>query len=297
MIGGNVPKHLVVAARTGFLSSMRAKSYPWQQVAATLNMDARAIDLVDLGAAPMPVNDASVVQDYIEKTIEVTPKEWNLLVWISQNAIDDDQTGSLETKVRGAGDNFQKHINKLVFQTLNGGDGTDYGLAYDGQEFFDSDHVDKGGDYQTNQDNENALALSLDNFNTVWTAAQSVRDDQGEFTEFNYDLLVCHPSLYVTAQNVTGNMQAMDTANREMNPFSGLLKAPITSAHLDTTAWYLIASGEAHKPLIVAMRTQPHLQHAWFDPQTEDGGRHYFKFYARYDVAFGDWRLAQQGNS
>ena len=65
MIGGNVPKHLVVAARTGFLSSMRAKSYPWQSVAATLNMDARQIDLVDLGAAPMPVNDAAVVQDYI----------------------------------------------------------------------------------------------------------------------------------------------------------------------------------------------------------------------------------------
>ena len=175
MIGGNVPKHLVVAARTGFLSSMRAKSYPWQQVAATLNMDARAIDLVDLGAAPMPVNDASVVQDHIEKTIQVSAKEWNITVWISENAVKDDQTGTLETKVRSAGDNFQKHINKLVFQTLNAGDGTTYGSAYDGQDFFDSDHVDLGASYTTAQDNEGALALSLDNFNTSWIAAKKFR--------------------------------------------------------------------------------------------------------------------------
>jgi phage major head subunit gpT-like protein len=276
---------------------MRAKSYPWQQVASTLNMDARSIDLVDLGAAPMPVNDAAVVQDHIEKTIQVTPKEWNISVWISDSAIKDDQTGQLETKVRAAGDNFQKHINKRVFQVLNAGDGTTYGSAYDGQDFFDSDHVDKGASYTTNQDNEGALALSLDNFNTSWIAARKFRDDQGEFTDFDYDLVVVPPDLWSVAMNITGNMQAMDTANREDNPFSGLLKAPISSPELDTTAWYLIASSEQHKPLIVAMREQPHLQHAWFDPQQPDGGRHYFKFFARYEVFYGDWRLAYQGNT
>ena len=297
MIGGNVPKHLVVAARTGFLSSMRAQSYPWQQVASTLNMDARTIDLVDLGAPPMPVNDAAVVQDHIEKTIQVEAKEWNISVWISDGAVKDDQTGQLEMRVRAAGDNFQKHINKRVFQVLNAGDGTTYGSCYDGQGFFDSDHVDKGASYTTNQDNEGALALSLDNFNDSWIAARKFRDDQGEFTEYNYDLLVVPPDLWTVARNITGNLEAMDTANREQNPFSGLLKPPVSSPHLDTTAWYLIASSEMHKPLIVAMREQPHLQHAWFDPQQPDGGRHYFKFYARYEVFYGDWRLAYQGNT
>lgn len=297
MISGNVPKHLVVAARTGFLTSMKAKPYPWQQVAMTLNMDARSIDLVDLGAAPMPTNDAAAAQSHIEKTIAVEAKEWTSTVWISENAVKDDQTGTLERKVRSAGDRFQTHINKRVFQVLNAGDGQTYGAAYDGQDFFDSDHVDKGAHYTTPQDNESALTLSLDNFNTVWTAAQSVRDDQGEFTEYTYDLLVCHPSNFVIAQNVTGNVQAMDTASRESNPFSGLLKAPITTPHLDTTAWYLLASSEAHKPLILAMKEQPYLQHTWFDPTQPDGGRHYFKFYARYEVHYGDWRLAHQGNS
>lgn len=294
MISGNVPKHLVVAARTGFLTSMRERPYAWQQVAMTLNMDARAIDLVDLGAAPMPTNDAQVVQEFVEKTITVEPKEWSSTVYISDNAVKDDQTGSLEMKVRSAGDVFQKHINKRVFQVLNAGDSSTYGSAYDGQDFFDSDHVDKGASYTTNQSNEGTTNLSLDSFNAAWVAAQQFRDDQGEFTEYNYDLIVCNPANFVVAQNVTGNMQAMDTANREMNPFSGLMKAPITSAHLDTNACYLVASSEAHKPLILAVKEQPHLQHAWFDPQQPDGGRHYFKFYARYEVHYGDWRLAYQ---
>lgn len=299
MIAGNVPKHLVTSARTGFLSGMRRRQYPWQQITATLNMDASSQQLVDLGAAPMPTNSRSglTVQDFIEKEIEVEPEDWDITVFISQNALDDDQTGSLERKVRSAGDNFQKHINSRVFTVLNAGDSADEGLAYDGQHFFDSDHVDEGAEYQTNQDNEAADAISLDNFNTAWVAAQQFRDDQGEFTQFIYDLLVTHPTNKVVAENIAGNIQAMDTSSREMNPYAGELKAPVFSPYLDTTAWYIVASSEEHKPLILGMRKEPHLQHAWFDPTAPDGGRYYFKFFARYKVVYGDWRLAYQGNT
>lgn len=299
MISANVPKHLVTGARTGFLTGLRRRLYPWQQVAMTVNMDAASQQLVDLGAAPMPTNSAqgATVQDFIEKQMSVEALDWDITVFISQNAMDDDQTGSIERKVRSAGDNFQKHINARVFTLLNAGDGQTYHAAYDGQDFFDSDHVDKGAAYQTSQDNESALALSLDNFNTVWVAAQSVVDDQGEYAQFEYDLLVTHPTNKVIAENIAGNIQAMDTANREMNAYAGSLKPPVYSPYLDSTAWYLIASSEEIKPMILAMRKQPALQSAWFDPTAPDGGRYYFKFFARYDVYYGDWRLAQQGNT
>lgn len=72
MIAGNVPKHLVVGARTGFLTAMGRRDYPWRRVAEVFNMDAAAQDLVDLGAAPMPVESDKAggltIQDYIEKT-------------------------------------------------------------------------------------------------------------------------------------------------------------------------------------------------------------------------------------
>lgn len=300
MIAGNVPKHMVVGARTGFLTALRRREYPWAKVAEIFNMSAKSQDLVDLGAAPMPLESNKAggltVQEMIEKSITVTPVSWDVTIGISQDAVDDDQTGTLERKVKSAGDNFQKHINKRVFTVLNGGDGTTYGSCYDSQDFFDSDHADEGASYQTDQSNENTLALSSDNFETAWVAAQAFRDDQGEFTEYIYDLLVCHPTNKRIAANITGNVEQMDTANRELNPFVGEMSY-ITTPEIDSNAWYLIASGESVKPLVLAMRKQPHLQSAWFDPTQPDGGMYYFKYYARYDVKYLDWRLAYQGQT
>lgn len=300
MIAGNVPKHLVVSARTGFLSAIRRREYDWQRVAMTLNMSASSQELVDLGAAPMPLQSdqagGGTIQSYIEKNLSVKPESWDITVFISQNTLDDDQTASLDRKVRSAGDNFQKHINKRVFTILNAGDGQTYSAAYDGQDFFDSDHVDKGADYQTSQDNENILALTPDNFETVWVSGQSFRDDRGEFVGYNHNLLVVHPTNKRTAANIAENAEQMDTANREMNPFSGEITY-ITTPEIDTNAWFLIAADEPVKPIILAMRKQPVLQSAWFDPMQPDGGYYFFKFFARYEAYYGDWRLAIQGQT
>jgi phage major head subunit gpT-like protein len=244
----------------------------------------------------MPTQNPQVVQDHIEKSITVKPQNWYMTVWISQNAIDDDQTDSLERKARQAGKNFDKHINNRVFTVLNGGDSATYGTCYDGQHFFDNDHVDEGAHYQTNQDNEFTLALSLDNFETVEVAAQKFVDDQGEYANYNYDLLVCAPDLKRTAFQIVGNPEAYDTANNEKNPYSGDYDL-LTSPQLDSTAWYLAASSEEIKPILIAMRKSPTLNAMWFDPQQDDGGIYYWQWHARYEMYYGDWRLAVQGNT
>jgi hypothetical protein len=48
---------------------------------------------------------------------------------------------------------------------------------------------------------------------------------------------------------------------------------------------------------LVVIREAPNLQSAWFDPEAADGGRYYFKFYARYNHYYGDWRTAMMGNT
>ena len=297
----NVPTHLTVGVKSGFLSAPKPASINWQRVAMQHNMTSAQDTIVDLGATPMPLEDKGgpKIQDFIERSITVKPLNWSLTLFISYNTIKDDQTGgTLLAAARGrdAMTNFQRHINNRVFTVLNAGDSTTYGSAYDGQDFFDSDHVDKGAKYTTQQDNENTLALSLDNFETVYVSAQLFKNDVGEELNYTYDLLVVPPALERTAAQITGNAQAFDTANRETNPYSGKLSY-ITSPKLDSTAWHLIASGERIKPLIVAMREQPSLQHSWFDPTADEGGRYYFKFYARYDVVYGYWPLAVQGNT
>jgi phage major head subunit gpT-like protein len=294
---GNVPQHLVVGARTGFLTSLKTTPMPWQRIANQIDMGAKSIDLVDLGAAPMPTEDmARVYKDFVEKSMTIKPRDWSLLVWISRNAVSDDQTGTLERKVKSAGDNFQRHINQRVFSRLNAGDVAG-NLSYDGQIFFSAAHVDKGAAYQTAQTNlGGALALTLDNFETVYVAAQSLMDDQGQTTDYVYDTLIVPPAYERIASQITGNNMAYDTANREGNPYAGRI-LPLVNNQLDSTAWILSASGESVKPMIVAMREAPHLQDYWFDPMADDGGRYCFKFFARYEIHFADWRTAILGHS
>lgn len=295
-MANTLPKHLEVAARTGILSARPNMDMPWRRVAMEVPLSARSTTLVDLGSVPAPTQKPQVVQEMIEKSLTVAPQDWYVTLTVSGNQIDDDQTGDLLRKIQDLRPAFDRHINSRVFTVLNAGDGQTYGACYDGQDFFDSDHVDKGAHYQTSQDNENALALSAANFNTVWVSAQSFVDDQGEYTNYNYDLIVCNPSLNTVAANIVGNPNEYGSSNLNINPYQGRLSY-ITSPYLDTSAWHLIASNESTKPLLVGVKKPPQLNDMWFDPQQEDGGRHYFQYHGRYVVVYGDWRLAVQGQT
>lgn len=299
MISGNVPSHLLVAAKTGFLASipevpMRAAS----EFVRVLPMGAKSVDLVDLGAAPMPVENKgrTTVQDFIEKKLTVTPKNWDITVGLSYNATQDDQTGSLETKVRGAGENFVRHIDNMAFDALkNGTATTSYGAGYDGLAFFSASHVDAGAAYQTVQSNSKSLAFSLANFKTVRAAGRAFVDDQGQPLDIVHNLIVAHPDYEYDIEQLIRNQETSGTANRDINPYAGKMRA-IYSAQITSGQWFLLNASQTAKPLILAMREQPALQDAWFDPNGPDGGMYYFKFYARYNVFYGDWRLAIKGN-
>jgi phage major head subunit gpT-like protein len=297
---GQVPNHLLATARTGFLSSVRSQRAFWQQVATEIALTGSSAELVDLGMAPMPKRSKGplTTQDLIEKFKTVTPYDWDITVWISYNAVQDDRTGDLETRVRSAAVNFNRHLDKLVFDAINSGASVsaDYGASYDSLSMFNASHVDNGAAYQTAQSNVNTLALDSTNFQTVYVAAATRLDDQGEYTGYVPDLLIVPPALEYTAAQLTQNRQLFGTANNDINPWNGRI-THIVVPYLDSTAWYLAATSEVHKPMLVGMRQRPFLQQSWFDPEKPDGGHYYFKFFARYAVTYGDWRLLTQGNT
>lgn len=298
---GTVPRHLLAQARVGFLNSLQdmGRNSLWRQIAFQHNLDGQDQDFVNIGAAPMPVESKTGVtlQDgWIERVMTLTSRSWDITVWLSQNAIDDDRTNELEGKVRSAGENFELHMNELVFDALNSGAGTTYGLCYDGQYFFDSDHADAGAEYTTVQSNVNTLSLTLDNFETVYVAASTRLNDRGKQTGIMPNLLVVPPALERRASQIVANPANYANANNEVNPYNGKVNY-LVAPWIDSTSWYLAATTGARKPIILVMRQAPSLQEAWFDPTKPDGGYHFFKFYARYWVAYGDWRLATQGNT
>lgn len=293
---GALPKHLEVAARTGVLASPARDDLPYRMVAEEVDLTAKSTTLVDLGGVPLPTENPKDVDTLIEKFQTIEPKDWSITLHISQNAIDDDQTGRLEQNFRNVMPAFQRHINNRVFTWLNAGDGTTYGTGPDGLSLFHDSHKWKGAKNTTTQDNKYAVNLSLDNFNTVWVAAQQFKDDQENYTNFNYNLLVCHPTNNLIAANITGNAQSYDTGNREMNPYADQISY-ITTPYFDTTAWVLVASGEMTKPIIVGIKKRPQMTAMWYDPQTDDGGTHYFMYGARYNFVYGDWPVAVMGQT
>ncbi len=296
---GQVPGHLIASARTGFLRASKDIAPLWQRVAMQIDITGATDDLVDLGAPPMPKNskNGATVQGMSERLLRVTPVDWDITIGISDNAIKDDRTGALESKARMARENFDKHVNQLVFSAINGGETIGaYGACYDDKALFSASHADKNAKYQTAQSNTNTSALSATTFKSVYASASLYMDDQGEQTGYVPDLLIVNPALFYDASQITNNQAVYGTTNRDMNPYSGRVEM-ITVPWIDSTSWFVVDTKESTKPLLVVMREAPYLQSAWFDPQQADGGMHYFKFFARYNVQYGDWRLITQGNT
>jgi len=299
MNSGMVPNHLIIGARTGFLRSIKDVPVQWQRIAMQINLDAKSNDLVDLGAAPMPKRSKTglTMQDFTERALRVTAVDWDITVHVTFNAVQDDQTGQLYQRVASAGDNFNRHLNKIVFDALNDGANTaNYGATYDGLSLFNANHVDKGAAYTTVQSNVNTLPLTQDNFRTVYVAGSTRLDDNGEQTGYVPTLLVVPPALEWDAAQIATNAMSSGTANNDKNPYAGKIEY-IVSPYLDSTSWYLIDPTAPIKPIILVMRQQPFLQDYWFDAEKPDGGWYCFKFFARYNAAFGEWRLATQGNT
>lgn len=294
-LSGNLPNHLVVAARTGVLSSQAKDDMPYRRVATEVDLTQKTTTFVDLGGLPVPTNNPALKDTRIEKSKSVVPEDWYLTLSISQNALDDDQTGSLEANFKNIMPAFQRHINSRVFTVLNAGDATTYGTSVDSLAMFSNSHLWTGASNTTAQDNLVGSNLTLDTFNTAWVAARQFKDDQGNYFNFNYNLLIVNPTNNVTAANITGNREAMDTGNREMNPYAGTQY--ITVPELDTNAWILVAANETTKPMFVAIRKRPVLHRMWWDTEQPDGGIHYFQYHARYTVQYADWPTAIMGQT
>ena len=291
------PNHLKAAAKAGVLvADPNNVNFEYQLVASEQGTGMSESTLVGIGSDPMPQSNPKVSEHLVEKSLLATPEDWYLRIHIFKNELDDDQTGELIKRFNGVARSYGKHVNKRVFTKLNGGDSTTYGLCYDGQEFIDSDHVDKGAEYQTAQDNEFTLALDATNFNTVFAASENYKDDRGEPCGFNYNLLVVPPALRKEAFNITGNEWLFGAADLNKNPWQAGMSY-IVSPYFDSTAWHLIASKESVKPMIVVWRMRPYLQEITFDSDQPRGGRFTAKYHARYVVVYGDWRLASQGQT
>jgi len=317
----DIAAHLERQVRTGFLLGKKDYTPLRSAFCGSTVSDGAFETYADMGNVPWPVQNAGkqgaggtdartgavkvgsinegqaiTVVGGEERAVIVYNLDWEIAVGIYHNAIDDDRAGDLEAWARGAAVNFERHKDYQAFSALNAGDGTTYGASYDTLSFFNNSHKDIGAEYQTTQDNLYGVTLSLDNFETVKVAAAKFLDSRGQPVGFNHNLLVVPPDLERVAAQISLNREDYSIANRAMNPYAGsvrMLVAP--GGWLDTTAWLLLDPNMPQKPLYLQERKGPEL--IIWDDETQGSGIRYFKWHARYNVFYGDWRLAVMGNS
>lgn len=320
IVRSDVLAHMERGARVGFLKGMRAYTPLRSAFVREVNSDGAFEIYADMGAVPWPRANAGqtpgtatdgrlgtpqvgglheggpiTVLGGNERSLTVFNRDWDIPIGITHNAINDGNA-NLEQWAQSAGQRFEQHKDYLCFNALNTGAASTYGLGYDGLVFFSASHADPGAQYTTAQSNTNASTLSLDNFNTVFISAASYLDDRGQPSGITPDLLIYAINLRVVAGNIISNREAMDTANREVNINAGQirgLQAP--GGWLDSTAWFIVASGMVEKPINLQIRQQPQL--VFWDDHTQGSGVRYYKWTARYEVFYGDWRLCTMGNT
>ncbi len=319
----DVAAHMEHGVRTGFLNGLNSYNPLRAAFVDEMPSDGAFETYADMGDPPWPVQNAGqegaggtdgrtgapavnrmnaggpiTVVGGEERSLVVYNVDWDITIGVEHNALDDGRVGSLEVWSRNAGINFQKFLDYKAFHALNSGEAvTNYGAGYDGLSFFNAAHIDPRAAYQTAQSNALTLGLSLDNFEAVKVAASKFRDSRGQPVGMNHNLLIVPPDLERIAAQITGNQQAYDTANREINPYSGStshLVAP--GGWLDTTAWFVVDRSQGRKPIGLQMRKFPAELVIW-DDETQGGGTRYYKWHARGAIFYGDWRLCVQGNS
>lgn len=319
----DVLAHLQAGARTGFLKGSEEYTPLRSPFVREFPSDSAFEEYADMGNPPWPllnegkkgaagtdgrtskpqVNEmdegrALTVVGGVERGLIVYNLGFEMTTSVSHSAINFDKAGDLEGWARSAGANYQKYLDYLCFDALNsGGATTNYGACYDGLSFFNDSHVDAGAEYTTTQDNNYALGLTLDNFETVMVAAAGFRGTRGQPVGSNHNILVVPPDLRREAHQITDNEWAYDTANRERNPYDGnisMIVAP--GGWLDTTSWYLLdGSDPSVKPVGLQIVSAPDLEE-WDDLKIGNGVR-YFRFFFHAAAFYGDWRKAILGNT
>lgn len=210
-----------------------------------------------------------IAMNLAEHRAELINKPYEGTVEIDRDEIEDDSLGIYQTVTMPMlGQAAKKHPDQLIVQLLqsNGGAGP---TMYDGKALFADDHPDFNAASPGTYDNNFGLALTADNFNTVWSTMASYIGENGQPLGINPKTLLVPPQLKLTAhkimQSATYAQPVMNVAGNQNvgaatidNVMQGWAEVVVLEElALDPTTWYLADTSKPIKPLINQVRRAP----------------------------------------
>lgn len=180
-----------------------------------------------------------------EYTIKNKPFEATMS--IDKYDMEDDKLGIYKPQVESLAEAAKQFPDELVFKILE--DGFE-NKCYDGVAFFGTHKVDK-----LNFKNMSEKSLSIESYAEARASMMKIKDDEGRSLKIMLKLLVVPPALESKAREILKSDFINGTTNIYKDTAELLVVPDLTS----DTAWYLLDTSKAIKPIIFQKRQDPQL--------------------------------------
>ncbi|MEN2427255.1 Mu-like prophage major head subunit gpT family protein [Chromobacterium vaccinii] len=286
-------KAIFVNLKTTFNNAFSTAPSQWQKVAMLVPSSTKTNDYKWLSNFPR-------MQKWIgEKTVKalaasgysITNDDWEVTVEVDRNDIDDDNLGIYAPQAQMAGESAKQLPDEIVFDLVNKGF---ISQCYDGQYFFDVDHVVAGQSVSnkgTKKLSAASLAAARASYGAARTAMKKLRDDEGRPLNIAPNVLLVPPALEDDANLLMTTERFEDG---KPNPYRNTATVVVAPWLNSDTAWFLLDTSRPVKPFIYQERKKPVFVQQT-DPQA-DGVYMRKKFLfgaeARAAGGYGFWQLA-----
>ena len=227
--------------------------------------------------------------------VDIRNYEFALGMQVERRLVDDDQFNQIKRRASNMADAFNISIETDAANVFINGftdDGTNrMGASTNGADavaLLSAAHPYSPANSGTTQSNEGTLALTIDNLDTTRQNMRNFTDDQGQLLGVNPDMLLVPPELERTATQLVSERAIYEpnSAQYDVNMFSGRFRPVVWDRLTDSNAWFLIDSVLMKQHLLWQWRIKPEFAQA----EDFDGLTAKFRGYMRYGIGWTDWK-------
>lgn len=272
--------------KTNFAEAYGDATPIWSRIAVEVKSDGKEEEYGWLGglAGMREMFGERMPQKLKNYDFSIKNREFEESVEVLESDIEDNRLKAYEQSVRILGENFKLFPDDLVFQALNDGFTK---VAYDGQNFFDTDHVQKNKAMTADENwsNKGTTELSTSTFAAARLALETARTEKGKIVnkgEMKF-LVVVPPNRRSIAEALFTKQYL---AGGENNPDYQAAEILVTN-QVDSNKWFVIdVSSPTVRPIVWQNRKEVPFE------QQGVGSRDHFM---RKKIAFGTYRRGNAG--
>lgn len=279
--------------KTLFNQALVAQAGTWMETAMEVPSSGTGEDYAWLSRFPRfrKWTGDKVIKNIAAGKYFVKNEDWETTISVQRNDIEDDRIGLYSVQARSAGQSAGE-LHDIIVDGLKNGGFTQ--LCFDGQYFYDTDHLVGGA----NVSNKLTVALSaattagaLASYGAARAAIMGFKDDEGMPLRLIPDVLEVPPALESVARVLCEQDKLVDNSP---NPYRGTARVVVNPGLTSATAWFLHCTKQVVKPFIVQMRKAPVFVQQVSAENDDVFMRAEYKFgaEARATGTYGFWQLS-----